>query len=349
MNGYTFHITLYGLLSLGTIFTGLTFTLLLWFTKKVDWAANKFLSLALLTIVLWMVSILGIDMRLGTYFTHWNWLPLDFSLVLGPLIYFYVLKRTRPGYKFSWKDLLHFSPLLLQQGAVVLEIKGNLRAEGITPVLHLAAFISVITYLYWSLKLIERFYQQLKFNDVSDRYRYQLRWLRNLLIGFGLLWLLWIPLTVVDYFYYHNGLGNQTYFALYFLLAVMAIWMVAVAFLRPEAGVPADTPSFLKSLASAALKQKGIWLKKAVKENSYYLDPELSLPSLAERLKMPVHELSRIINTVIKKSFNDFINEYRVLEASRKMRDPAYDHITLLGVAFGLGLQLTNDLLPFFQ
>jgi len=57
---------------------------------------------------LWIAWVLGIDIRLGTYFPRWSWLPLQFSLVLGLLVFFYVLKITRPQYKFRWRDLLHF-------------------------------------------------------------------------------------------------------------------------------------------------------------------------------------------------------------------------------------------------
>ena len=71
--------------------------------------------------------------------------------------------------------------------------------------------------------------------------------------------------------------------------------------------------------------------------NRYYQDPELSLSSLAEKLELGPHELSRIINTVLKKSFNDFINEYRVAEVAQKMQEPAYDHLTLLGIAYESG------------
>ena len=41
-----------------------------------------------------MAWVLGIDLRLTTYFPRWSWLPLQFSLALGPLTYFYVLKLT---------------------------------------------------------------------------------------------------------------------------------------------------------------------------------------------------------------------------------------------------------------
>jgi len=93
----------------------------------------------------------------------------------------------------------------------------------------------------------------------------------------------------------------------------------------------------VKPSPSAELKQKGTWLKNAIKQNRYYLDPELSLSSLAEKLGLTTHELSRIINSALKKSFNEFISEYRVAEVIRKMQDPAYDHITLLGIAFESG------------
>ncbi len=43
----------------------------------------------------------------------------------------------------------------------------------------------------------------------------------------------------------------------------------------------------------------------------FYRDADLTLTSLAERLEIHHHELSRIINVALKKNFNDFINEYR--------------------------------------
>jgi putative ABC transport system permease protein len=346
LNTYNFHINVYDLAFLGAIFIGFSFALQLGFAKRINRAANRFLALALATMVLWLLWILGRDIRLDTYFSHWSWLPLQFSLAFGPLIFFYVLKITRPNYPFRFKDLLHFAPLLLEQGILVLEINESIRTGAATyqtvtfhqlnPILQLLAFISVITYLYAVHRLIGRFYQRLKFNG-GDRHRYELRWLHNLLTGFGLLWLLWIPFTAIDYFYTHNQLGIHAYFPLYLLLAVMVIWMAVVTFLRPEAEVPADAPSFLKPSLPAELKQKGAWLKKVVKTNCYYQDPELSLVSLAEKLELTTHELSRIINTVLKKSFNDFINEYRVADVVQKMQSPAYDHLTLMGIAYDSG------------
>jgi ABC-type antimicrobial peptide transport system permease subunit/AraC-like DNA-binding protein len=323
---YIFHITLFDLAFLVAIIIGINFSLLLWFSKRTYHSANKYLALALMISVLWTVRILAIDIGLAAIFPDWAYIPLRFSLALGPLIYFYVLKITRPEFKLCFKDLLHFSPLLLELGA-------QLAFQQLNSALSVLAFISVIIYLYFSHRLIERFYRGLKFNDLLDRYRYQLRWLHRLLTVLGLLWLLWIPFTAVHY-YYQSGIS--VYYPQYLLLVGIIIWIAVVAHLRPEAVMKTEVPVSTPSL-TADLKQKRIWLKRIVKENRYYQDPELSLTSLAEKLGLTTHELSRIINTALKKSFNDFINEYRVAEVAEKMQDPAYDHLTLMGIAYDSG------------
>jgi putative ABC transport system permease protein len=260
---YIFHIALYDIAFLGTVFVGLNFALLLWFTKSINRAANRFLGLALVVTVLWMARILCGDIRLYAYMPHWNWLPLQFSLAFGPLIYFYVLKLTRPEYKFRQKDILHFSPLLLELAAHALEVNADsydaLFFQQLNLVLHVLAFVSVGSYLYLSIRLIDRFYRRQNFTG-GDRYRHHWRWLRNLLAGFGLLWLLWIPCVAVAYFYYHHQLAVQAYYPLYLLLAAVVIWMAAAAHLSAAAGPPSETPSFLKRLLPAELKQKGTWL-----------------------------------------------------------------------------------------
>lgn len=338
---YTFYITLYDAALFGTIFIGLTFAALLWFARKTNQQANRFLAGALVVAVLWVTRILATDIGLADYFPVWERLPLQYSLALGPLIYFYVLKVTRPDYRFPLSAVWHFSPLLIGVVAQLLGIGGRV----IEPVLRGLAFISVAFYLYRCLRLIDSFYRQQKFS-YGDRRRHELRWLHNLLIAFGALWLLWIPLIAASYFY---RFGAQVYFPLYLLLMSMMIWMAARAFLRSEVSTAADPALMLKPLLPAELKQKAIWLKRTVKDNRYYEDPELGLGSLAEKLGLTTHELSRIINTGLKKSFNDFVNEYRVQAAARKMKDPAYDHITLLGIAYESGFNSQSSFNRIFK
>ena len=358
LNPYAFYINLYDLAFLGAIFIGLTFALQLWFVKSMNRAANRFLALALVVVVFQTASILAIDIRLEHYIPYWRLLPLQFLLALGPLIYFYVFKITRPEFKFRYKDLLHFSPLLLQLGVHVSAVNEGIKTGAVTyntlafqqlnPVLQLLVFLSVVIYLYKSHRLIERFYQKQKFNG-GDRYRHELRWLHKLLIAFGLLWLMWIPFTAVEYFYFDHQLNAHAYYPFYLLLSGTIIWMGAKAFLKSGEGAPADNVIIPKLMPATELKQKGTWLKKTIKDNRYYEDPELSLGSLAEKLGIHPHELSRIINVTLKKNFNDFINEYRVRDVVAKMQDPAYARITLLGMAYDAGFNSKATFIRAFR
>ena len=358
MESYTFHITLYDLAFFGMICVGLTFALQLWFTKSIHRNANRLLALGLGTMVLWMMRVLAIDLRLETYIPGWDRLPMQNLLAFGPLIYLYVLKITSPKHQFTWKDLLHFSPLLLEYTVMVLEMMdsaGNnlptyatITFRQLNPVLQVFVFISIINYLYKSHSLIEKFYRQLQ-PVLMDRSRLEFRWLRRLLVATAVLWSLWFACAVIDYLGYHNQLSIQFYFPFYICFGVIAIWTAAAAILKPQGGRIVQPSPNPKSSVPAELKRKGAWLKKTMEAGQYYQDPELNLPSLAEKLGLTIHELSRIINTVFKKSFSDFINEYRVRDVIIKMENPAYDHITLLGIAFDAGFNSKSTFNRIFR
>ncbi|HWD87167.1 MAG TPA: ABC transporter permease [Mucilaginibacter sp.] len=320
MNSYIFHISLYDLTFLGTIFTGLNFAVQLWLKKDGNRAANRFLAMALGVMVLWIAGILGADIKLWTP-------PLQFSLAFGPLVYFYVRKVTRPESRFRWNDLLHLCPVLLEPVTW---------SPGMSFIIKPLTFISVVIYLYLSHRLIESFYTSLKFSE-GDRDRHEWQWLDRLLAGLGLVLLLWVPLAAIDYFGFHFALNPGAYYPLFLLMAVMVIRMGAVVFSRPGTESSAGAPQFPKSPSSTALKQKGNWLRKKIETGLLYQAPELSVSSLAEQLDMPAHELSRIVNLGLRKNFSDLINEYRIRDVARKMQDPAYDRMTLLGIAYESG------------
>jgi putative ABC transport system permease protein len=358
LSSYTFHIDIYDLAFLGLIFIGISFALQLGFAKKTDRAPNQFLGMALGLATLWLVGVLCRDIGLESYFPRWNWLPLGFLLALGPLIFFYVLKITRPQYQFRWTDSLHFSPVLLELGALAAQINessitgratyNTLIFQQLNPVLQFLVFLSIAIYLYLCRKQIESYYQRMKFVE-GDRFRYELQWLDRLLKYFCLIWLLWIPFFAADYFYYDNDLPARSFYLLYIIYSVIFIRSAFMIYLRPEVISQIDRVPFQNALIPSELKQRSVWLKNGMKANRYFEDPDLSLASLAAKLGLHPHELSRIINTALKKNFNDFINEYRVQAAASKMQDPALDHLTLLGVAYESGFNSQSTFNRIFK
>lgn len=294
---YTLHISLYDAAFFAMLVTGIVFVLQLWFKKDGNRAANRYLSLALLSMVLWLAGIIGADLKFWVQTPH-------FLLAYGPFVYLYARNATHPENRFRAKYLFHFIPVLL------------------VPVMNfpVLALTSVTVYLFLSYRLIQRFYRELKFTD-GDRTRQEWRWLERLIGAVGLAALLGWPL----------------------LLALMILGMGVVVYFRPE-----KTFTPLNS-SPLSLRRKGGWLKSVVKVERYYLDPELDLSSLAQKLGLHTHELSRIINTALKKNFTDFINEYRVREAARKMHDPAYDHLSLLGIAYESGFNSQSSFSRIFK
>ncbi|MES2277555.1 MAG: ABC transporter permease [Bacteroidota bacterium] len=281
MNSDTLHINLYSLACMATLFSGLTLALLLAFAKRADQKANLFLSLAVAVIVL----------KTGG-------LSNEFLPALGPLFYFYVRLQTRPDLRFRWIDLLHFSPLLVAYWMPAW-----------------LPFILVISYLYLSHQLIQRFYNGL-LPVLMDKPRFAFRRLDRSLHLLGLLCVL-------------SMLNDAFCFAIAFVLIVMA----SEVLLRSESSAQMSIPVTDRSDA----KEKGRRLKEAVAANRLYEDAELTLATLAVKLAMHPHDLSRIINMGVQKNFSDFINEFRVREIARKIQDPAYDKFTLLGIAYQSG------------
>jgi AraC-like DNA-binding protein len=73
-----------------------------------------------------------------------------------------------------------------------------------------------------------------------------------------------------------------------------------------------------------------------MKDDKAYLDAGLTLPALAERLAMPRNRPSRLLNEAIGKSYNDYVNEYRVQEAKGLLSSPEKG-LDVLSVAFESG------------
>ena len=224
-------------------------------------------------------------------------LPLVFP-ALGPLIYFYARQKMNPGYTFKKQDLIYFSQLLAVYWLPQWLI-----------------LLSVVVYLYFSHRLIQQFYHRLQ-PVLMDRPRYAFRQL-NLMLRF-------IGLACLIALFYPVG---------YMLLAFILIGMAAFNLIKPDMQSSLTTP--VTGGADVRVSARG--LKEAVAAGRLYEDPGLTLGTLAVKLHLHPHDLSHIINTGLNKNFSDFIGELRVREVIRKMQDKAYDHLTLVAIAYESG------------
>ncbi|MBS1529441.1 MAG: ABC transporter permease, partial [Bacteroidetes bacterium] len=185
--------------------------------------------------------------------------------------------------------------------------------------------------LYRTYRLIQSSYQQ-----PGEQYRGGLKKLKRLLITFGLLWILWPVCSAIDH-YYQKARGVHATYILYILCVAMILEVWLKAFLKSRKWKREIRKKGPNPLSPEKLIQRGYWLRHQMKVNKFYLDADLTLNALAKKLGISIHELSRIINTGLRKNFNDFVNEFRIQHVTRKMKDPAYDRLTLLGIAYDCG------------
>jgi AraC-like DNA-binding protein len=80
-------------------------------------------------------------------------------------------------------------------------------------------------------------------------------------------------------------------------------------------------------------------LRALMEEEKPFLDPDLSLASLAGEAGLAPGELSRVINGAAGANFYDFVNAYRVEESKRALSDPAHDGRSVLDIAYTAGFR----------
>ncbi|MCK5056992.1 MAG: helix-turn-helix domain-containing protein [Candidatus Aminicenantes bacterium] len=77
-----------------------------------------------------------------------------------------------------------------------------------------------------------------------------------------------------------------------------------------------------------------------------YRDADTSLQSLAEKLSISPHILSRILNEKLNRNFADFINSYRIDEAKEILQSPKGARTKISAVAFDVGF---NTMVAFYN
>lgn len=300
-------------------------------------------------------------MNSGFLEAHSRLIPLAFILrmALGPLIYFYTRSLVYGDKKLTSKDPLHFLPILLDmqpQIIYLLYITGILSIPLVqnfyflpstqtflfrqSVLSNIPSFLSLVIYSGVSYNMARKAIADpgLSFYKLAD-----LKWLKNLLhLVFALIviWLFTILLTYVS---------GWNHYILYLPATLFIYWLGMSTYLRQSKMSENDILEYNKPPAKIYFTDEEA--KKyqqqliVLMENEFlYLNPLLSLDILAERVSLNERSLSNLLNQHLGKSFNDFVNEYRVEEAKRKLADPASRQFTIAAIAFDCGF---NSLATF--
>jgi len=78
-------------------------------------------------------------------------------------------------------------------------------------------------------------------------------------------------------------------------------------------------------------------LRALMEEEQVFLDPDLTLKKLAQKLNIHYNHLSRIINEKYGESYNNYINRHRIEEARKRLADPAFANKNILEIMLETG------------
>lgn len=128
------------------------------------------------------------------------------------------------------------------------------------------------------------------------------------------------------------------YSSVYFLLALgFSYWLTSL-----KEGLFERTDNGLRSRpASSELSGADrLELERVIKamDGGLYLEPGLTIGSLAGKLRIPEHRLRKLINRGLGyRNFAAFVNDYRIAEAKRRLSDPELAREQIIQHAFSLG------------
>lgn len=331
------------------IIQGFTFGLLFFFVKRQEKYANRFLGTMLFVFALYLSWVVLIDTRLAFQNPKILYFPFSFILTLGPSIYFYTLSLTDARFRFSTKEWWHYSPVLLELIFHIFSVQESALNDippfetsiffTYSPIIQLLGIISITTYSLLSIRKIAHYEKWLS-NEHANELPYSFNWLKKLLIGYAIIWLMWVPYTFIDFFFFDWMLSIKAYYPIYLFLSFFTLWIALEAYRRPEVtlkNAPRKEQSKNITEDLKSIKEQAQQIKLIVEKKEYFLQSDLSLSSLAEAIQYAPNVLSRIINNGLEQNFSDFINEFRVKRMKKLLHSDQYEHYTTEGIAYECG------------
>jgi len=321
--------------------------------------ANTILAISFLVITLcsFLLFYLYLAFEKQSFQMMRFYVPLDITMLtlVGPLIYFYVRQVFGTQIRLrSFTVWIHFvaivpsiayaiyfmlQPSSLRVAILVQNFKHNSwQFEALTYFF----LLQLSSYLVICFVIVQKKLKRSRF-IVYDAYKMDVSWLRTYFLLNLIIMLLAIPVCA----YLENDYSD-TIIALLALVTqsiyifIKTIWQTEVfkeyAIENQTAKLELEqlkVPTLLitEEMASSHITE----LTNIIKDKKLYLQSDCSIQDVADMLNIPVHHISNSINTLLQKSFTDFINEFRIEEAKLLLQDPSTAKLTIEKIAFDCG------------
>ena len=323
---------------INAIFQSLLLSLFFWINKRGFRISNRILAMSLLAFGLLIFGTMP-----GASYQFQHYYKLAFVLrraafLIAPLFYFYIKSITDKRFQFRLIDSLHFIPFMatlifsLYQGFV----------EGIWYItfteeyyLHTSAIvIHNLIYLWFANRHLKKSGFSIKqLIQESDYAHHKL--LKFIIIGFSVFWLVNFQnlfIFKVLKIYSWCPYGGSVYCLIPFLfLNILALSVL----IKPD--LVTKYKNGIDLLGQPRQDRYHQKLTNLMENRKLYLNPDLSMHDLSEELSISVKHLSCLINQSFHVNFYDFINQYRIEDSKKLLRESLQSKTTILEIAYQTG------------
>lgn len=321
--------------------------LLLFQARKANLIANRFLGLFMFTLALTMLEV-------PLFYQNFNLKHPYLFEAIGlirflslPLLYLSIVFFTALKRKLEAKNLWHFLPFFI---FFIFRLPFFITGKNMEFSYETGRIIFFIlkialplqTTLYWILSFItlQTHLKNIKqFSSVIDQI--DLKWLKYFLLILLVIVAAWfnliffnlkalIPFTPLLYLL-------SIFFLAYFSLLQKEIFNFNKEELNELSSIKvykADNP---KRVSGNRLEELDVKLKVLIKDQKIYLENDLSLLRLAEKIGASSNETSFIINELYQDNFYNFINKYRIEEAKLLLLSKRFNKLSIVGIAYESG------------
>ncbi|MCX6285884.1 MAG: AraC family transcriptional regulator [Bacteroidetes bacterium] len=336
-------LTLFNILTVISVFVTLILSLFFFINKRGFILENKILASLLLIFGLQIFYSFATSSFAFQYFLDWHkplFLLRQASFLTGPLIWFYVNSFLKKKDVFNARSAVHFLPFVMAVIFLLLTYRvmnGFVIWESVLD-LNFTILILAHNLVYIVLTLLS-----MKTTTISFKGFYknilisaQHPWLQILLVGFIIIWI--INLNSFAIYMIVKKPGWCAYTAsIYALVAFLFISTIMFFLLLKP-----DVYYIIAKYKNTKLKadDRSEYLQKLshyMETQQPFLNPDITLESLATDISVNPRILSQIINETYKKNFKSYILEYRIRESMRILADEKHSNLTILEVLYQVG------------
>jgi len=290
-----------------------------------------------------------------------------------PLIYLYVLAVCYSDFRLKWKHLIYTLPFVVMNLVLMprFYLKSGIEKEhflaNYSQMPEIYFFQILIELQYWfyiiSVFLILRKYRKIYLENYTNPSTSTYKWLFQMNCVFAIMHCITASKNLLRYTASRDTFLLGNVFMVLMALCVIC-WFVLKALNHPELfrGINSklkltkdilpksdENTIEVREHQNEVIDAQILALKNYMTEKEPFLDPSLTIQELANKINIPVRDLSVLINHKMDQHFFDFVNEYRVQKAMNILKDKSKSQLTVLEILYEVGFNSKSSFNTSFK